>query len=139
MIFYIKKLIIFKIALEIHGFLWRCSICAHIILKNVWTKGGAKWLQLYMICVEWCLTRYPTKIFVTDAIRVRLAPYSIHDYPYLYSRTSVFVFVFEAIRIRIRIRLKIWKQIWFHWYPSVFNPIPPLMITHEILFPRIKS
>jgi hypothetical protein len=60
-----------------------------------------------MICVEWCLTRYPTKIFVTDAIRVRLAPYSIHDYSYLYSRTSVFVFVFEAIRIRIRIRLKI--------------------------------
>jgi hypothetical protein len=60
-----------------------------------------------MICVEWCLTRYPTKIFVIDAIRVRLAPYSIHDYPYLYSRTSVFVFVFEAIRIQIRIRLKI--------------------------------
>jgi hypothetical protein len=47
------------------------------------------------------------KIFVTDAIRVRLAPYSIHDYPYLYSRTFVFVFVLEAIRIRIRIRLKI--------------------------------
>jgi hypothetical protein len=47
------------------------------------------------------------KIFVTDAIHVRLAPYSIHDYPYLYSITSVFVFVFEAIRIRIRIRLKI--------------------------------
>jgi hypothetical protein len=42
MIFYIKKLIILKIALEIHGFLWRCSICAHIILKNVWTKEGAK-------------------------------------------------------------------------------------------------
>ena len=81
-----------------------------------------------MICVEWCLTRYPTKIFVTDAIRVRLAPYSIHDYPYLYSRTSVFVFVFEAIRIRIRIRLKIWKQIWFHWYPSVFDPITPLAV-----------
>ena len=80
-----------------------------------------------MICVEWCLTRYPTKIFVTDAIRVRLAPYSIHDYPYLYSRTSVFVFVFEAIRIRIRIRIKIWKQIWFHWYPSVFDPITPLL------------
>ena len=50
-----------------------------------------------MICVEWCLTRYPTKIFVTDAIRVRLAPYSIHDYPYLYSR-------FENVRICIRIR-----------------------------------
>jgi hypothetical protein len=81
-----------------------------------------------MICVEWCLTRYPTKIFITDAIRVRLAPYSIHDYPYLYSRTSVFVFVFKVIRIRIRIRLKIWKQIWFHWYPSVFDPITPLVL-----------
>ena len=79
-----------------------------------------------MICVEWFLTRYPTKIFITDATRVRLAPYSIHDYPYLYSRTSVFVFVFEAIRIRIRIRIKIWKQIWFHWYPSVFDPITSL-------------
>jgi hypothetical protein len=54
-----------------------------------------------MICVEWCLTLYPTKIFVTDAIRVRLVSYSTHDYPYLYSRTSVFVFVFEAIHIRI--------------------------------------
>jgi hypothetical protein len=83
-----------------------------------------------MICVEWCLTRYPTKIFVTDAIRVRLAPYSIHDYPYLYSRISVFVFVFEVIRIRIRIRLKIWKQIWFHWYPSVFDPITPLGVCY---------
>jgi hypothetical protein len=50
-----------------------------------------------MICVEWYLTRYPTKISVTDAIRVRLVPYSTHDYPYLYSRT----FVFEAIYIRI--------------------------------------
>jgi hypothetical protein len=47
-----------------------------------------------MICVEWCLTRYPTKIFVTDAICVRLAPYLIHDS----------VFVFENIRICIRIR-----------------------------------
>jgi hypothetical protein len=79
-----------------------------------------------MIGVEWCLTRYPTKIFVTDAICVWLAPYSIHDYLYLYSRTSVFVFVFKAIRIRIRIRIKIWKQIWFHWYSSVFDPITPL-------------
>jgi hypothetical protein len=92
-----------------------------------------------MICVEWCLTWYPTKIFVTDAIRVRLAPYSIHDYPYLYSRTSVFVFVFEAIRSRIRIRLKIWRQIWFHWYPSVFNPITPLILLMKYFFPRIKS
>jgi hypothetical protein len=79
-----------------------------------------------MICVEWCFTRYPTKIFVTDVIYVRLAPYSIHNYPYLYSRTSVFVFVFKDIRIRIRIRIKIWKQIWFHWYPPVFDPIAPL-------------
>jgi hypothetical protein len=47
------------------------------------------------------------KIFVTDAICVRLVPYSTHDYPYLYSRTSVFVFVSEAIRICIRIRIKI--------------------------------
>jgi hypothetical protein len=76
-----------------------------------------------MICVEWCLTRYPTKIFVTDAVRVQLVPYSTHDYPYLYSRifVFVFVFVFKAIRIRIRIRIKIWKQIWFLWYPSVFD------------------
>ena len=58
---------------------------------------------------------------------IRYRRYSIHDYLYLYSRTSVFVFVFEAIRIRIRIRLKIWKQIWFHWYPSVFDPITPLL------------
>jgi hypothetical protein len=42
MIFYIKKLIILKIALEIHEILWRCSICPRIILKNVWTKGVAK-------------------------------------------------------------------------------------------------
>jgi hypothetical protein len=62
-----------------------------------------------VICVEWCLTRYPTKIFVTDAIRVRLVLYSTHDYPYLYSRTSIFVF--EAIHIQIRIRIKIYKQI----------------------------
>jgi hypothetical protein len=52
-----------------------------------------------MLCVEWCLIRYPTKIFVTDAIRVRLVPYSTHDYSYLYSRISIFVFVFEAIHI----------------------------------------
>ena len=84
-----------------------------------------------MICVEWCLTRYPIKIFVTDAIRVRLAPYSIHDYLYLYSRTFVFVFVFEAIRIRIRI--KVWKQIWFYWYPSVFDSITSLCLTNGAL------
>jgi hypothetical protein len=28
-----------------------------------------------MICLELCLTRYPIKIFITDAIRVRLVPY----------------------------------------------------------------
>jgi pseudouridine-5'-phosphate glycosidase len=54
-----------------------------------------------MICVEWYLTRYPTKISITDAIRVRLVPYSTHDYPYFYSRTSVF----KAIRIRVRIKI----------------------------------
>ena len=67
------------------------------------------------------------KKFVTDNIRVRLVPYSTHTYPYLYPRTSVFVFVSEGIRIRIRIWIKIWKQIWFLWYPSVFDPITPLV------------
>jgi hypothetical protein len=66
------------------------------------------------------------KKFVTDNIRVRLVPYSAHSYPYLFPRTSVFVFVSEAIRIRIRIRIKIWKQIWFQWYLSVFDPITSL-------------
>jgi hypothetical protein len=46
-----------------------------------------------MICVELCLTRYPTQIFVTDAIRVR----SVFD-----PRLSVFVL--KNIRICIRIR-----------------------------------
>jgi hypothetical protein len=32
-----------------------------------------------MICVEWCLTRYPTKIFVIDVLRVRLVSDSTHD------------------------------------------------------------
>jgi hypothetical protein len=41
-IYYIKKIVTLKIALEIHGILWRRTICRHIILKNVWTKGGAK-------------------------------------------------------------------------------------------------
>ena len=68
------------------------------------------------------------KKFVTDNIRVRLVPYSTHTYSYLYPRTSVFVFVSEAIRIRIRIRIKIWKQIWFQWYPSVFDPITSLTV-----------
>jgi hypothetical protein len=39
------------------------------------------------------------KRFVTDNTRVRLVPYSTHNYPYLYPRT--FVFVFEVICIRI--------------------------------------
>jgi hypothetical protein len=68
------------------------------------------------------------KKFITDNIRVRLVPYSTQTYSYLYPRTSVFVFVSEAIRIRIRIRIKIWKQIWFQWYPSVFDPITSLII-----------
>jgi hypothetical protein len=76
--------------------------------------------------VEWCLTRYQTKIFVIDAIRVRLFRYSTHDYLYLYSRKFVFVFVFEAICIRIWIWIKIYKQMWFHWYPSLFDPNTPL-------------
>jgi hypothetical protein len=66
------------------------------------------------------------KKFVTDNIRIRLVPYSTHTYSYLYPRTSVFVFVSEDIRIRIRIRIKIWKQIWFQWYPSVFDPVTSL-------------
>ena len=41
------------------------------------------------------------KKFVTDNIRVRLVPYSTHNYSYLYPRT--FVFVSEDICIRIRI------------------------------------
>ena len=47
------------------------------------------------------------KKFVTDNIRVRLVPYSTHNYSYLYLKTFVFVFVSEVIRIRIRIRIKI--------------------------------
>jgi hypothetical protein len=116
-IFYIKQLIILNIALEIHGILWSRSICRHIILKNVWTKGGAKWLQLWYVWNG-----------VLHAIRAWLVLYSTHDYLYLYSRTSVFVFVFEAIRIQIHIWIKIWKLIWFHWYPSVFDPITPLVL-----------
>jgi hypothetical protein len=41
-IFYIKKSIILKIGLEIHGILWRHNMCPHIILKNIWTKGGVQ-------------------------------------------------------------------------------------------------
>ena len=93
MIFYIKKLIILKIALEIHGFLWRCSICAHIILKNVWTKGGAKWLQLWYV---WNGVLHD----IRQKIRYRQYPCptsSVFD-------TQLSVFVFENIRICIRIR-----------------------------------
>jgi hypothetical protein len=60
-----------------------------------------------MICVEWFLTRYPRKKIVTEPIRVRLVPYSTHDYPYLYLETSVFVFVSEAIRINLNKNMKI--------------------------------
>jgi hypothetical protein len=72
------------------------------------------------------------KKIVTDNICVRLVPYSTHSYPYLYPRTSVFVFISEAIRIRIRIRIKIWKQIWFQWYPSIFDPITSLISGEDI-------
>jgi hypothetical protein len=47
-----------------------------------------------MICVEWCLTRYPTKKFVADD---PCPTSSLFD-----PRLSVFVF--ENIRICIRIR-----------------------------------
>jgi hypothetical protein len=43
------------------------------------------------------------KQFVTDAIRVRLVPYSVCGYLYLHPWTSIFVFVSEAIFIQIRI------------------------------------
>ena len=93
--------------------------------KNVWTKGEVKWLQLWYV---WNGVLHDIRQKNSlPTIHVRLVPYLTHDCPYLYSRTSVFVFVFEAIRIRIRIRLKMWKQIWFHWYPSVFDPITPLV------------
>ena len=93
MIFYIKKLIILKIALEIHGFLWRCSICAHIILKNVCTKEGLN-DNNYDMCEMVSYT-------ISDKnIRYRRYPCPI---------SSVFdprlsVFVFENIRICILIR-----------------------------------
>ena len=32
----------------------------------------------------------------------------------------------DIIRIRIRIRPKIWKQIWYQWYPSVSDPFSSL-------------
>jgi hypothetical protein len=59
-----------------------------------------------VICVGWCITRADKKI-VTDAIRVRLGPYSTCGYPYLHPRIFVFIFLSEAIRIRIRIQIKI--------------------------------
>jgi hypothetical protein len=93
MIFYIKKLIIIKIALEIHGILWRCSICAHIILKNVCTKEGLN-DNNYDMCEMVSYT-------ISDKnIRYRRYPCPI---------SSVFdprlsVFVFENIRICIPIQ-----------------------------------
>jgi hypothetical protein len=93
MIFYIKKLIILKIALEIHGFLWRCSICAHIILKIFGLKEGLNDYN-YDMCGMVSYT-------ISDKnIRYRHYPCPI---------SSVFdprlsVFVFENIRICIRIR-----------------------------------
>jgi hypothetical protein len=92
-IFYIKKLIILKIALEIHGILWRRSICPHIILKMFGLKEGLNDYK-YDMCgiVSYTIS---DKNILTDVIRVRLVPYLTHDYAYLYLRTSVFVFVFE--------------------------------------------
>jgi hypothetical protein len=93
MIFYIKKLIILKIALEIHGTLWRCSIGPHIILKNVLTKGGLNDYN-YDIC------RMVSYMIFDKNIRYRHYPCPI---------SSIFdprlsVFVFENIHICIRIR-----------------------------------
>jgi hypothetical protein len=93
MIFYIKKLIILKITLEIHGFLWRCSIYAHIILKMFGLKEGLNDYN-YDMCGMMSYT-------ISDKnIRYRRYPCPI---------SSVFdprlsVFVFENIRICIRIR-----------------------------------
>jgi hypothetical protein len=119
-IFYIKKLTILKIALEIHGILWRHCICRHIILKMFGLKEGLNAYN-YDMC--------------------GMMSYMISDKNICYrcypcSTSSVFdprlsIFVFEAIRIRIRIRIKIWKQIWFHWYPSVFDPITPLVVVEQ--------
>jgi hypothetical protein len=121
MIFYIKKLIILKITLEIHGFLWRCSIYAHIILKMFGLKEELNDYN-YDMCGMMSYT-------ISDKnIRYRRYPCPI---------SSVFdprlsVFVFENIRICIRIRSYPYSnsnpQIWFHWYPSVFDPITPLVL-----------
>jgi hypothetical protein len=93
MIFYIKKLIILKIALEIHGILWRCSICAHIILKNVWTKDGLNDYN-YDMCGMVSYT-------ISDK-NIRYRRYSCPISSVFDPRLSVFVF--ENIRICIRIR-----------------------------------
>jgi hypothetical protein len=81
-------------------------------------------------CAEWyiSITRYPIKIYVIDATRVRLVQYSIHVYPYLHPKISVFVFESEAIHLRIQIRTKIWKHIWFQWYPFISHPITSLVV-----------
>jgi hypothetical protein len=56
-----------------------------------------------VICVEWCLTRYPIKKSVIDGIHIRLVLYSTHDYMYLhqkhlylYSYLKLFVFKSES-------------------------------------------
>jgi hypothetical protein len=46
-----------------------------------------------VIYVKWCLTRYPIKNSVTDAIHARVVSYSTHDYPYLHPKISIFLFV----------------------------------------------
>jgi hypothetical protein len=75
--------------------------------KKVWIQEVDTWLQPWYVWND-VLHGIRQKI-VTDNIRVRLVPYSTHNYLYLYPRT--FVFVSEAIRIRIRIRIKMYKQI----------------------------
>jgi hypothetical protein len=40
----------------------------------------------------------------------------------------------DTIRFRIRIRTKIWKQIWYQWYPSVSNPSLSLLEIQKISY-----
>jgi hypothetical protein len=74
-----------------------------------------------MIRVEWCLTRYPTKISVTDAIRVRLVPFD--------PRLSAFVF--ENICICIRI--------WSYPYSNLNSNKNMKTNMISLIFVRIRS
>ena len=38
----------------------------------------------------------------------------------------------DIIRIRIRIGPKIWKQIWYPWYPSVSDPFSSLLVGKDV-------